>query len=230
MASQKFILPNGGKIVEDKDFRGISEDRLSLPFPVICLEFPVKGFGSPPGSWLSSKRAVICSEEKEFISIKPVVFVDERNYWVPMPEVKLPREGWVNKSIRGPEGWPEIFPVFADSTINTNDYADEVLALLELLNALGCSNVTTERTPVKNGKQKAGALPFDSYHYLVLRNRHETGGAGRTGIGSGRSPREHLRRGHIRRLSSGAKTWVNATVVSAGRTGGTVRKTYVVRP
>ena len=72
--------------------------------------------------------------------------------------------------------------------------------------------------------RKCGALPFDDYHVLTI----NVGGQGqREGAanGSHRSPREHLRRGHIRRLQDGRKLWVNATVVNPG-VGAKVMKDY----
>lgn len=45
--------------------------------------------------------------------------------------------------------------------------------------------------------------------------------------GERNGPREHLRRGHIRRLPDGRKIWVQACVVGS-RALGVVRKTYAV--
>jgi len=45
--------------------------------------------------------------------------------------------------------------------------------------------------------------------------------------GHHRSPRQHLRRGHIRRYASGKQVWVQAHVVGDAKKG-TVSKTYVM--
>jgi hypothetical protein len=98
------------------------------------------------------------------------------------------------------------------------DLLDEVNSVLELIEALSCSNVSHEAIPVRKlnkGAARRGALPFDEYRTLVVRNA----GSGHVGAGhSGlhRSPREHLRRGHIRRLADGRKVWVQSCVVNAG--------------
>jgi hypothetical protein len=112
-----------------------------------------------------------------------------------------------------------------------DDYDDEVGALLNLLNVLSCRNVHTEKSLPKKTSMamnagKKNAVPFDAYHYLVIDTpkKSESSGVG----GSHASPREHLRRGHIRRLADGRRIWVNATVVSAG-SGGVVAKDYVMR-
>ena len=101
-----------------------------------------------------------------------------------------------------------------------------VWTIISLCNALACSNVHIERSePKKAGKKIKAALPFDAYHILTI---DATGAAGeRVGrAGEHRSPREHLRRGHIRRLADGRRIWINATVVAAGRGAGVVSKDY----
>lgn len=108
---------------------------------------------------------------------------------------------------------------------------DECAAALELIEALACSNVSHEAMPVRKlnkGAARRGALPFHEYRTLVVNAR--SGGSGsRNGDGSHRSPREHLRRGHIRRLGDGRQLWINSTVVNAGR-GGVIQKVYTVQP
>jgi hypothetical protein len=86
---------------------------------------------------------------------------------------------------------------------------------------------TQKLPPLKAPKKKAkDALPFDSYHILTV---DAPGGGNLNGRSGGhRSPREHLRRGHIRRYENGARIWVNATVVNAG-IGGRVSKDYLLR-
>ena len=98
-----------------------------------------------------------------------------------------------------------------------------------MLNALGCSNVQIERSkPKRAGKKVKAALPFDAYHVLTI---DAPGRAGDRVVPTGphRAPREHLRRGHIRRLADGRRTWVNATVVASGRRGGVIKKDYAIR-
>lgn len=99
--------------------------------------------------------------------------------------------------------------------------------LLGFLNAISCSNVEILRSdPPKIKAKLRKALPFDSYHLLTIDVRSQAGGEASIG-GSHRSPREHLRRGHIRRYESGLRVWVNATVVNPG-VGGKVHKDYRV--
>jgi len=106
------------------------------------------------------------------------------------------------------------------------DLNDEILSVLSLLEALSCKNVSTEKLPsrkLNKGAQKRGALSFDEYHVLT-RNRANADSALGFGGGTHRSPREHLRRGHIRRLPQG-NVWVNSTVVNPN-VGGKINKVY----
>ena len=105
----------------------------------------------------------------------------------------------------------------------------ELLVPLHFLNALSCANVHVERDlPKKAGKKINSALPFDTYHVLTIDVPGHAGAVG-SPTGGHRSPREHLRRGHIRRLEGGRRIWVNATVVAAGRGAGVVTKDYALR-
>lgn len=105
------------------------------------------------------------------------------------------------------------------------DMFDEVSAVLSLLEALACKNVGIEKIPTRKmnkSASKRGALPFDEYHILTVTTNSGASSLGSSG--SHRSPREHLRRGHIRRLNSG-NIWVNSTVVNAGNHG-KIQKIY----
>jgi hypothetical protein len=129
--------------------------------------------------------------------------------------------------IRTRDGLPDVRPM--DAECPTELAVEPVVALLSLLNALACSNVRIERSePRMRRKKSASALPFDTYHVLTV-GPPGTGPHGSL-TGGHRSPREHLRRGHIRRLEDGRRIWVNATVVAAGRGAGVVTKDYAVKP
>lgn len=101
------------------------------------------------------------------------------------------------------------------------DMLDEVNAVLELIEALSCSNVRHEALPVRKlnkSASKRGALPFDEYRVLTVRSPggDEEQAAARAAAALHRSPREHLRRGHIRIYESGKRIWINPTLVNAG--------------
>ena len=98
---------------------------------------------------------------------------------------------------------------------------DEVQAVLSLIEALGCSNVKSTklatRQKMNKNAAKRGALPFDEYHVLTLDGPSKSSGDGKSFMDR-RSPREHLRRGHIRRLEN-KRIWINSMVVNAGNHG-----------
>lgn len=82
-------------------------------------------------------------------------------------------------------------------------------------------NDSVNRRRATKGKRRL----FD---YWVLDVPGDPAAADGPASGSHASPRFHLRRGHLRRLSSGAATWVRATTVGKA-SGGVVAKDYSVR-
>lgn len=104
---------------------------------------------------------------------------------------------------------------------------DECQAVLSLIEALSCSNVKATplftRQKLNKSAAKRGALPFDEYHILTLDGHSKSTGDSKTFLDR-RSPREHLRRGHIRRLEN-KKIWINSMVVNAGNHG-KIHKSY----
>lgn len=113
------------------------------------------------------------------------------------------------------------------------DMNDEVYVVLELLQALSCDNVKPVKAVFKKPlslKQKRSKLPLDTYHILTvdISSHKSESQSENEPSGEGTSPREHLRRGHIRTYKSGVKVWINACVVNPG-TEGKVTKDYLVK-
>lgn len=115
-----------------------------------------------------------------------------------------------------------------------DDIASEIRIMAEMMTALSCSNVGTEvQSPppkLNKARLKAGREPFHDVHVLVVggtvlgepgRNNSVTGP-------DGYQVRQHVRRGHVRRLADGRRLWVNSTVVAAGSKHGAAHKTYDV--
>lgn len=115
---------------------------------------------------------------------------------------------------------------------SVHDISGEINALLELCEALTCSNVTTETLQHENKKanQKRvnrGKLPIYETKQLVIETPKIIHARG---IGHGidrSSPRQHLRRGHIRKLNNDQRIWVNSCVVGSANIG-KIHKTYSV--
>jgi len=116
-----------------------------------------------------------------------------------------------------------------NSHVAINDVRGEVSCLLEFLAALACSNTKVadepfDREKINKKREKRGKIPFYSYKVLTL---SQGGSSSSVSNGLGRSPRVHLRRGHIRRLEN-KTVWVNAAVVG-DKSKGMVVKDYAVQ-
>jgi hypothetical protein len=226
--SQKFMLPDGGHVIDDDELRGLGGDiPLRLPHPFVALEFrPLEADGSAP----TSKTVLFVREHKDTdsICVTPAFFQKADGQWDWYDDALIPIHFYLNSDTLTAHGKPTLlfaFPASSDQLV----YAQLVSVVLGFLNALSCSNVGIERSPARKSAKKAkDALPFDTYHVLTI---DVPGRAGERGAPTGphRAPREHLRRGHIRRLADGRRIWVNATVVSAGRGAGVVKKDYALR-
>lgn len=225
--SRKFILPEGGLLFDDHELRALDEEgTLSLPFPAIALEFPT------PGK-MGGRTIIFARERDETIDTMRVTCIDGMG-WLVLNHSRdgggIRRTGYLDRTAT-PNGMPTI-KLLANGGGDTSvdEPVGDIYVLLSLLNALQCSNVRIEESkPRKAGKKPKGALPFDTYHVLTIDAGKQDDELPGAGGGTHRSPREHLRRGHIRRLTDGRRIWVNATVVGAGKGAGIVTKDYMVR-
>lgn len=100
------------------------------------------------------------------------------------------------------------------------------------LSVMNCSNVKCMENPppkfLNKKRAKHGKVPMFSYWTLHISAGEQRSAEHGNVAQSGRSgPRLHLRRGHIRRLPSGATTWVQPCVVGEQRRG-VVSKDYRV--
>lgn len=224
-ASKKFILPPHGKIF-DNQLRAIP-DEIRLPFHEIVIEYQGNG---------STKSIILAVENGGSIYFEMCGGRDGGWGFVPVSgslsgvqrkDAGSPVEAFI---VKPHSFWDYDEMPHVDDTV-LNDLSEGAHVICELIEALSCSNVTHEALPVRKQNRSAGkrgALPFDEYRVLVVKPAGG-GEGGRIGGASGRSPREHLRRGHIRRLDGGAKKiWINSTVVNAG-TDGKIKTVYDVR-
>lgn len=234
---QKFLLPDGGVLYDDPLYKAIDETKpLSLPFPVTVLEYvrPIsdrdKKYNVEHQLTPSSKTIVIAVEEESFIRLSVVCWLDEQQFWAPMPEVGISRTNYIDRS-KDHAGRTQVLMYqnfMTEAFGGFDDYGDEIRAFLNFINILQCSNVHIDRSvgrPLNTVKK--GALPFDSYHILTIDSSNAAKSENDSYNHTGRSPREHLRRGHIRRLThlDGRRIWINAAVINAGSPG-VVHKTY----
>ena len=243
-ASTKFLLPAGGRMFDDLEFRALDEsESLHLPYPYIALEYQSNGRERGPNEAMAGRNGPTYEDDSFVSAPKRIVFARERDDWIAvtvafwvradanwrvLPECAIPRVGYLDRTqLQG--GRTPIRFAAQDDRIPLSDYMDELGALLCFLNALQCSNVHIERSaPKKELKRLKTAMPFDSYHLLTIDVPSGHAASSATS-GSNRSPREHLRRGHIRRLPDSRRIWVNATVVAAGKLAGKIHKDYLVK-
>jgi hypothetical protein len=103
------------------------------------------------------------------------------------------------------------------------------LAILAIFTVMACSNVLFSDNPAPESlnkkRSKAGKVPLMSYKTLTLKIPNERIDSLPLG-GTHASPRLHLRRGHIRRLSFDKAVWVQSSIV--GSKHGFISKDYRV--
>jgi hypothetical protein len=254
--SIKFILPDNGKIFDDK-YRGLPED-FRLPYPSVVLEYICRAEGGVAAdhfghdaTFAAPERVIVAQQDGHSVLVMSVIGMRAHGdvIWYVQPFVSeiIPvarMSVGMRAQLKTPEPWmPSISQVgvvihdlggMAQRQFGANweehgyyDMTDESSAVLELIEALSCSNVGHEALParkVNKSAAKRGALPFDEYRVLTVRSAGAGGTASVSTIDR-RQSREHLRRGHIRNLQDGRRIWVNATVVNAG-VGGRITKDY----
>lgn len=242
---EKFMLPDGGRII-NKTLEGLP-DKLRLPYKTIVLEYKVVLATDELEGSVDSRKLIVANQVSDMeIEAYMATYRPLDKKWVLYPY------RWSTKTEAIPEdqlaflqsiapGDGRVAPFLTDlESMNglgrmvpdwiRNSMNEEVRPLMELLEALSCSNVGTEsllKTKPGIGNGKKDAYPFDSYRVLTI----NSGKSGKDDIsviaGSGRSPREHLRRGHIRVYRSGIKVWIQPMVVNPGQ-GGKSSKDYFV--
>jgi hypothetical protein len=256
--SIKFMLPDDGILLEDKELRGLDKELpLHLPFKSMALEYRT--------SFIEGghhyKKVLFLEQHEKNIGIYECLFIPNLGLWTfDINKFFLPRRDYLPsdseiaesnaakaKLISKIEASDSEIPIknlkknfsMVDKALSSGHGLRQIKTnsifkvhhfkiILSLLNALQCSNVAIQKSRTKSfGKKAKSKLPFDEYHVLTI-EVHGTTKLGDIGIRSHRSPREHLRRGHIRRLSDGRRIWVNAAVISAGKGGGMIEKSYSV--
>jgi len=251
----KFVLPDGGRILND-ELKGLPEI-LRLPYPNVIIEYASNENGGgglverelgKVNTTPAPKRIAVAKEVDGGIEIYSIVMakINSVDCWSMIPFAcrigkidnqktkDLPLKNITNKKNSDIGVVVSDIGVVFKPTGNAGisqfgseweryaycDLYDEMMAVLELIEALSCKNIDYEPMEVRKinrGAKNRGAIPFDEYRALVLReSRNEKTNNIERG---NRSPRQHLRRGHIRRLQSGDKVWVNSTIVNAGADG-----------
>ena len=232
--SKKFLLPKGGTLFDDDELRALDENgRLSLPFDFVALEFDADSDAqelalSSTQKFTARKRIIFARHVEDKIVCTQVFCVDRTGNWASFHDFAIPRTGAIGETVQRQRA-VTILTHEPDNSDN-NGVSHDANVVVSFLNAISCANVHIKRSePKRTGRKVKSALPFDTYHILTVDVGRRGDYLSSAVSGTHRSPREHLRRGHIRRLADGRRVWVNATVVGAGKGAGTVKKDYKLR-
>lgn len=223
-ASQHFTLPVGGRLFDD-GLRGLDTDlhAIRLPYPIVTISFAD-----------GARRTLVVAQEqheagRNTIVVRVATDTGDGQGWGFFPCTAQPEQRHDDGSV----AWVCFDSV--GSRLDRTPMHEAVMAagrsVLELVEALSCNNVASEVVeridPAVNARRRRqGKLPMYEVHRLVVKVGEQVHAIG-VPMGDRNGPREHLRRGHVRRLPDGRKTWVQATVVGS-RALGVVRKTYAV--
>ncbi len=236
----KFVMPDGGTIFDD-NLKGIRGQYAKLPYNNITVEYATQFEGK------LLKTLVLAEQQDENINVSSFFAIGDS--WEPCPvgitvfgdwwdysDKSIPTLGSDTNGFKLKCSPISIYPnqfKGVEDDINRGEIHGitiDTKALLELLEALSCRNVTTanyqDASPVNEKRIKVGKMPFYETKMLVVDTRSCTIGKHGNGCGTHQSPRQHLRRGHIRRLTSG-NFWVNSCVVGSGDKGH-IEKRYMV--
>lgn len=184
------------------------------------------------------------------IMVVPISYYDEMDFWVPMPAAgvlnstddEVPDHAYSNLSYQVVAWLPHMLNGAAKKARKTedemlkhmhNDVNSECCAVIDMLQIMQCSNVkatklNTVNTSVNRKRASKGKTPLFEYHVLAV---DLAGVNSHVGIrptyepSDRKSPRQHLRRGHIRQCHSGKRVFVQAAMVGSR---GQVSKTYAV--
>jgi len=223
-----FVMPDSGKIMDDH-FKGLNDLPLELPFSSFTIEFLAL---SKTGYKIKKVIFIDSDDEKIFVH----TIHGEGENWFIVPAVAIVDK---LKSFSVSDVLSCFHTRYMDCvSLQDNNYtitldtqvAGSMCNLFELLEALSCRNVSTinfqEASPANVKRVKSGKLPFYETKMLVINSRTACHAKSDSSPQTHASPKQHLRRGHIRRLQNG-NIWVNSCVVG-DPTKGIINKQYLV--
>lgn len=242
-----FSLPDCGVLFPRKagaEIETSDYELLKPPFDDVVIEYTaVNGF-IQEGQSPSSRRIVVASRHSQFgfdaLQIIPISFYDASKSWVlPILGYVFPLE--VSPAALGPRPlalkiMPDRFDAFVERMGDVekclqamwNDAADEISAYIDLVTALSLTNVEVSdyRQPraLRVARSKKKQSLFD-YKVLSIRMGQGDKTVREALYGDRASPRSHLRRGHLRTLGDGRRTWVRPAFIH-GSGDGFVHKSY----
>ena len=228
-SSVHFSLPDNGVIFDD-NLKGLEEKEINLPFYSITVETALINNGDNR----QNKRLILASNVEDRICIISARASNEGT-WMINPCMCSITNGTTLNDYTNVE-FKTILPLIfrhSDESIEhlQQDSRMALVTVLELIEALSCTNVeisTHQPASPKNAQRiKSHKLPIYETKVLTIKAGKESLSNADNGIkGNHASPRQHLRRGHIRQLKSG-NIWVNSCVVGS-KEHGVIDKSYKV--
>lgn len=227
--AQHFALPENGRLFDD-ELRGLDTDlrTLRLPYPTITISF---------ANERGQRTLVVASEHERpdgapgsIVEVVVAVDLADGEGWGFIPCAASPHAHEQDDTVV----W---FFSGADGRMPADDrvwgsVGQAGRSVLELVEALSCNNVASEVVeridPAVNARRRRrGKLPLYEVRRLVVKVGDQVHAIG-VPMGDRSGPREHLRRGHVRRLADGRRTWVQCCVVGARTLGVIGKSAYVV--
>lgn len=235
---ESFLLPHDGLLMKPDQSFNIDLSDLHLPFQTCILEFSAGSLGGSRAS-----PYVVSLKEEEDCFLVAYAFEYE-GQWAPAPAIsgifRIDKKGQIN--ILG-EGECEVswitqhqcpgyenHPVPKGMGIEEHGMLFTVFA--HFVMCANCTNISPVKVSepdvvLQKRAAKRGLPPFNSYWGLSCSMPDQSDHRGSMG-GSHATPRLHVRRGHVRALSSGKLTWVRQCLVG-NPDRGVVEKDYHVR-
>ncbi len=227
-----FSIPDDGLIFND-GLKGLRGQCVNLPYKMITIEYQVNHGDKKEACMIYAFQIMefisvvvfhydLIDKEWKIVPIicvfPSVIPISEKGQWFELSQKRM-----VMDEIDGRKS-EEILEKYLES------YMSHAYCVPELCEALLCKNVETvniqEKASSNRKRTRLGKLPFYEIKKLIINTKKKIVGALKGGD-THNSPRQHLRRGHIRRLPSG-NYWVNSCVVGDSLKG-SISKQYVVR-
>lgn len=265
--ASKFMLPDGGRLLDDNTDPKSLVENLHLPFPLTVAEYTMDPKGAVAmreHQVISSRRIVYCMEadtESGYL-VSTIDYIDHQRVWQPCPimlsipynlsERVITRFDGISHELAYTIVMPatlrhmcHLLGITVAEKIKRSVFetAWDWKSIVHLTNVLACSNVETDLitpSPKLNKKREAtGKLPMYEYKVLKIAQDRHHNAPQRTGATGGHaSPRQHVRRGHIRHIGANPKRsdetkrlgytkWINQMLVGDPDLG-RIEKDYVV--
>ena len=229
--AQHFAMPDNGLIL-DNHCEGLYDKPFHLPYPTITIEF----FINKPNGFFN-KAIIVCTEKDNMIEAYSIMYSIEMKVWhlMSLGTAISCDKPFTEKGLNYHELLANDYEE-AVAKVGDNIFKEVVRGfvqrpLMEMLQALTCKNIYINSLefidPKKNERRiKAGKLPFYETKILCVKSTGSEIDKTHKG-GTHASPRQHLRRGHIRRYAT-YNIWINSQIIGKS-SNGIISKSYEVR-